>query len=128
MRYLNQCEDNEYSTVGVLDDINEEIYNDDESVNGYSIYSWTSDDLNRILSGNGIPNHEVGTFPNPDNPNTISEQNVNENFTFYPLNSMNDWVSLIGGQAGTIAYALINSEIITQELQENVLMRANCPF
>ena len=39
-----QCEDNEYSTVGVLDDINEEIYNDDESVNAYSIYSWTSDD------------------------------------------------------------------------------------
>ena len=33
-----QCEDNEYSTVGVLDDINEEIYNDDESVNAYSIF------------------------------------------------------------------------------------------
>ena len=59
-----QCEDDEYSTVGVLDDINEEIYNDDESVNAYSIFSWTSDNLNRILSGNGIPNHEVGTFPN----------------------------------------------------------------
>ena len=58
-----QCIDGEYSTVGVLDDINEEIYNDDESVNAYSIYSWTSDDLNRILSGNGIPNHAVGTFP-----------------------------------------------------------------
>ena len=57
-----QCEDNEYSTVGVLDDINEEIYNDDDSVNGYSVYSWISDDLNRILSGNGIPNHEVGLF------------------------------------------------------------------
>ena len=33
-----QCEDDEYSTVGVLDDINEEIYNDDESVNAYSIF------------------------------------------------------------------------------------------
>ena len=76
---FGQCEDDEYSTVGVLDNINEEIYNDDESVNVYSIYSWTSDDVNRILSGNGIPNHEVGTFPNPDNPNTISEQNVNAN-------------------------------------------------
>ena len=51
---FGQCEDNEYSTIGVLDDINEEIYNDDESVNAYSIYSWTSDDINRILSGNGI--------------------------------------------------------------------------
>ena len=74
---FGQCEDNEYSTIGILDDINEEIYNDDESVNAYSIYSWSSDDLNRILSGNGIPNHEVGTFPNPNNPNSISAQNVN---------------------------------------------------
>ena len=30
---LAQCEDGEYSTIGVLDDINEEIYNNDESVN-----------------------------------------------------------------------------------------------
>ena len=57
----SQCEDNEYSTLGVLDNIDEQIYNDDESVNGYSNYSWISDDVNRILSGNGIPNHEVGT-------------------------------------------------------------------
>ena len=74
----------EYSTNGILDNINEQTYNDDESVNAYSIYSWTSDDLNRILSGNGIPNHEVGTFPNPNNPNTISEQNVSETFTLCP--------------------------------------------
>ena len=78
-----QCEDNEYSTVGVLDDINEQIFNDDESVNAYSIYSWTSDDINRILTGNGIPNHEVGTFPNSNNPNTISEQNVNMSFIHF---------------------------------------------
>ena len=26
---LAQCEDGEYSTIGVLDDINEEIYNND---------------------------------------------------------------------------------------------------
>ena len=73
----------DYSTAGILVDINEEIYNDDESVNKYSRYSWTSDGIDRILSGNGIPNHEVGTFPNADNPNTITEQNVNK--TIYPL-------------------------------------------
>ena len=101
-----QCEDNEYSTVGVLDDINEEIYNDDESVNGYSVYSWTSDDLNRILSGNGIPNHEVGTFPNPDNPNTISEQNINANFTLCPT-IISESGQPVGGQAGAIAYAIL---------------------
>jgi len=95
----------EYPTVGVLDDINEEIYNDDESVNAYSIYSWTSDDLNRILSGNGIPNHEVGTFPNPDNPNTISEQNVSETFTLCP-EIVSETGEPAGGPAGAIAYAI----------------------
>ena len=74
----------DYSTIGVLVDINEEFFNDDESVNTFSRYSWSSDDNNRILNGNGIPNHEVGTFPNPDNPNRISEQTVNSRFTLYP--------------------------------------------
>ena len=100
-----QCEDNEYSTIGVLVDIDEEIYNDDESVNAYSIFNWTSDDVNRILSGNGIPNHEVGTFPNADNPNTISEQNINEAFTLCPT-IVSENGEPVGGPAGAIAYAI----------------------
>ncbi|GIS57315.1 MAG: hypothetical protein CM1200mP1_12530 [Candidatus Neomarinimicrobiota bacterium] len=75
------CE-SEYSTANILVDISEEVYNDDESVKAYSKYSWTSDETSRILSGNGIPNHEVGTFPNPHNPNTIKEQNVNVDLPF----------------------------------------------
>ena len=88
-----------------MTDINEEIYNNDESVNAYSIFSWTSDDLNRMLSGNGIPNHEVGTFPNPNNPNTISEQNVNETFTLCPV-LVSDVGEPVGGPTGAIAYAI----------------------
>ena len=107
--YLNlifaQCEDGEYSTIGVLDDINEEIYNDDESVNAYSIFNWTSDSVNRILSGNGIPNHEVGTFPNANNPNSISEQNVNEVFSLCPI-IVSENGEPVGGPAGAIAYAI----------------------
>lgn len=30
----------------------------------------------KTISGNGIPDHAVGTFPNPGNPNTISDQNI----------------------------------------------------
>lgn len=30
----------------------------------------------KTISGNGIPDHAVGTFPNGGNPNTISEQSV----------------------------------------------------
>jgi len=100
-----QCEDEEYSTIGILTDINESVYNDDESVNAYSIFSWTSDDMDRILSGNGIPNHEVGTFPNPNNPNTISEQNVNQTFTLCPALVSETGVP-VGGPAGAIAYAI----------------------
>jgi hypothetical protein len=100
-----QCEDEEYSTVGVLTDINESVYNDDESVNAYSIFSWTSDDTDRILSGNGIPNHEVGTFPNPNNPHTISEQNVNQTFSLCPALVSETGVQ-VGGPAGAIAYAI----------------------
>ena len=99
-----QCEE-EYSTVGILTDLSEETYNDDESVNAYSIFSWTSDDVNRILSGNGIPNHEVGTFPNANCPNTISEQNVNQTFTLCPI-LVSDTGAPAGGPAGAIAYAI----------------------
>lgn len=30
----------------------------------------------KTISGNGIPNHAVGTFPNGGNPNTITEQTI----------------------------------------------------
>ena len=100
-----QCNDEGFQTVGVLDDIDQEIFNDDESVNAYSIFSWTSDDVNRILSGNGIPNHEVGTFPIPNNPNSISEQNVNEEFTLCPI-LVSENGQPAGGPAGAIAYAI----------------------
>ena len=70
-----------FSTEGVLTNINERVYNDDESVRAYSEFSWKENGSSRILEGNGIPNHEVGTFPNSGNPNTIRTQNVNETFT-----------------------------------------------
>ena len=101
-----ECIEEDYSTFGVLTDINEQIYNDDESVNAYSIYSWSSDNVDRILSGNGIPNHEVGNFPNPDNPNTISVQNVNETFPLLPIIVSDEGNYGVGGPNGGYAYAL----------------------
>ena len=60
----------------------------------------------RTLSGNGIPNHEVGTFPNPNCPNTISEQNVNETFPLLPLIVSESGDYGVGGPNGAPAYAL----------------------
>ena len=98
------CE-GDFSTANVLTEIDEEIYNDDESVNEYSKYSWTSDGSDRILSGNGIPNHEVGTFPNSNNPNTIKEQVVNKRFTLCPSIISESGLEVIG-PALSIAYAI----------------------
>ena len=94
-----------YTTANILTDIDKNLYNNDESVNANSIYSWSSDETNRILNGNGIPNHEVGTFPNQNNPNTISEQNVNETFTLCPI-IVSETGRQLGGPAGAIAFAI----------------------
>ena len=93
------------STATILVNIDEEIYNNDESVLAYSKYSWSSDGTNRILNGNGIPNHEVGTFPNSNNPNSISEQNVSKSFTLCP-SIINESGLEVVGPAMAIAYAL----------------------
>ena len=101
---IEDCSGN-YTTDGVLIDIDENIYNDDESVNLYSKYSWSSDGSNRFLNGNGIPNHEVGTFPNADNPNTIKEQSINKRFTLCPDVIYESGLDVVG-PALVIAYAL----------------------
>ena len=95
----------DYSTDNVLTNINSEIFNNDESVNAISRYSWTSNGSQRILSGNGIPNHEVGTFPNNNNPNTIREINVNKRFTLCPEIISESGLELVG-PALAIAYAI----------------------
>ena len=93
------------STANVLVDIDEEIYNDDESVLALSKYSWSFDGTSRILNGNGIPNHEVGTFPNSNNPNSISAQNVSKSFTLCPSIIYESGLEVVG-PAMAIAYAL----------------------
>jgi len=95
----------DYSTDNVLTNINSEIFNNDESVNAISRYSWTSNGSQRILSGNGIPNHEVGTFPNNNNPNTIKEINVNKRFTLCPEIISESGLEIVG-PALAIAYAI----------------------
>ena len=38
----------------------------------------------RVVESNGIPDHEIGTFPNPGNPNRISEQKYNYKIPLNP--------------------------------------------
>lgn len=53
-------------------------------------WSWTCTTARRTLSGNGLPNHAVGAFPNPGNPNTIAAQNINASMTLTPTKAANN--------------------------------------
>ena len=40
---------------------------------------------NRIIKTNSLPNHKTGQFPNPGNPNTISQQNLEYKIPLKPI-------------------------------------------
>ncbi|MDO6694168.1 YHYH protein [Aliiglaciecola sp. 3_MG-2023] len=92
------------STDGVLCTYFYNEYNDSESVSATSYADWSCDGTNRSLTANGIPDHVVGTFPNPDNPNTISEQSVSVSYTLAPTETTQ--ATQLGGSRGAVGYVL----------------------
>lgn len=92
------------TTDGVLCNYSDSTPNSSDSVSITSTSSWLCDGENRNLTANGIPDHVVGTFPNPNNPNTITEQSVSASFTLNPKESTA--ATTLGGPAGVIAYVL----------------------
>ncbi len=94
----------EGSTDGVGCDYSDVTYNSQDSLTATSISDWTCSDTTRDLVANGIPDHEVGEFPNADNPNTISEQDVEASFTLDPVET--DTATTLGGPAGVTGYVL----------------------
>jgi hypothetical protein len=83
-----------YSTDGVLCDYAQNIFNSDESVNTTSDAGWVCSANVRSLNANGVPDHEVGTFPNANNPNAISQQNVQVEFPLEPAVVSEEGVSV----------------------------------
>ncbi len=69
-----------------------------------STWSWTCNTTARTLTANGLPNHAVGTFPNPGNPNTITTQTINFTATLTPTFGSTN--TNIGGPGGASAYSL----------------------
>ena len=92
------------STAGVLCDYSTNVYNDSASVKAQSTAKWTCSDTTRTLSANGIPDHAVGTFPNADNPNTISAKTVAGTFTLTPTKAATD--TQTGGPGGNFTFML----------------------
>jgi len=89
------------STANVLCNVHQAVFNDDESVGATSNATWSCADTTRSLVANGLPDHEVGTFPNRNNPNTITAQDVAFNFPLSPEIS-----SPTGDPTQVVAYAL----------------------
>jgi hypothetical protein len=47
--------------------------------------SWTCSGTLRSLTANGIPDHQIGTFPNPGNPNAPTAQTINASAPLTPV-------------------------------------------
>ncbi|TMP39897.1 hypothetical protein CWB98_00860 [Pseudoalteromonas rubra] len=92
------------STDGVLCDYFYNEFNDSDSVQMISNADWNCTGTSRQLTANGIPDHQTGTFPNPGNPNTISETAVSVSYTLTP--EQTDTVSTLGGPRGATGYVL----------------------
>jgi hypothetical protein len=92
------------STLGVLCDYNYNEYNDSIYIQDDSISQWSCTDSERLLSANGIPDHEVGEFPNEGNPNSISSQTIAANLSLSPVESTT--ATELGGPRGVTGYVL----------------------
>ncbi|QCB46848.1 YHYH protein [Hydrogenophaga sp. PAMC20947] len=93
-----------YDTAGVQCGYSYSGYNSSASVQKTSTASWTCSSTTRTLAANGIPDHTVGTFPNSDNPNTISAQSVSASYTLTPVVSSAS--TTLGGPRGATGYIL----------------------
>lgn len=92
----------------VLDDSTQGVacdYNNGNVVNPTlgitSEAQWSCDSASRTLISNAIPEHAVGIFPNPGNPNTITEQSVSVSMTLLPSK-----ISETGSEIFISGYAL----------------------
>lgn len=92
------------STNGVVCNYSDTTFNTQASLTYTSTSEWTCTDTSRQLVANGIPDHEVGTFPNANNPNTISEQTVSASYTLEPTVSTS--ATELGGPRGAAGYVL----------------------
>jgi hypothetical protein len=72
------------STAGVLCDYASSLINSSPSVNATATARWSCSSTQRSLAANGLPDHAVGTFPNPENPNTIAAQSIAVSTTLTP--------------------------------------------
>lgn len=91
------------STQGVRCAYSQVMLNTQASLSYTSEADWECAEA-RTLLANGIPDHAVGTFPNPNNPTAISEQRVSASFSLSPSLAIGSTV--LGGPQGPVGYVL----------------------
>ncbi len=92
------------TTLGQFCTYSYNALNTSASVNRTSTATWTCGTTSRVLAANGIPDHAVGTFPNANNPNTISAQTVAATYTVTPTYTGTSIT--LGGPRGATGYVL----------------------
>lgn len=92
------------STLGVECTYSFSAFNSSASVNLTSTADWFCDSAARTLSANGVPDHDVGTFPNSGNPSAISTQAVSASFAIEPIES--SAATTLGGPRGPVGFIL----------------------
>lgn len=94
------CDGATLSTANVLCAHTHNEMNNSPSVKTESTVSWSCSDTMRKVTSNGIPDHEVGTFPNPNCPNTIAPYSVSASITLTPVSTGN------ASQVTVVGYAM----------------------
>jgi YHYH protein/Fibronectin type III domain len=92
------------TTSGIECSYSYDAFNNSPSVNQQSTSNWTCDTTSRVLAANGIPDHDVGTFPNIANPNTITAQTAAATYTLTPTKT--DTATRLGGPLGAVGLIL----------------------
>ncbi len=91
-------------TSGVECGYSYSAFNSAASVQLTSSSNWTCGSTSRVLAANGVPDHEVGSFPNVGNPNSIAAQTVAATYTLSP--SVTSTATQLGGPRGVTGYVL----------------------
>lgn len=71
-------------TSGVLCDYSSSVPYTSATLTTTATAAWSCTSTLRSIAANGLPDHAVGTFPNTDNPNTITAQTISASVTVTP--------------------------------------------
>lgn len=92
------------STADVLCSYASNVFNTSASVNATSTANWSCSGGKRFLTANGLPDHDVGVFPNANNPNAIAVQKVSVSSSLTP--TATSTVTVLGGPRGDTGHVL----------------------